>query len=134
MSFTNPTGTHGSRQPRGRIVEFFGHRMAGRLRRKGGGKAAGLDALVLTTIGARSGQTRETVVARFPAEGGGWLVVASANGAAHNPSWYHNIAAHPDQVAGYDPARPALSQIDKLSDAQIRAVAASLDPWAKPGA
>ena len=31
MSFTNPTGTHGSRQPRGRIVEFFGHRMAGRL-------------------------------------------------------------------------------------------------------
>lgn len=42
-------------------------------------------------------------------------------------------AAHPDQVAGYDPARPALSQIDKLSDAQMRAVAASLDPWAKPG-
>ena len=98
MSFTNPTGTRGARQPRGRIVEFFGRRMAGRLRRKGGGKAAGLDALVLTTIGAKSGQTRETVVARFPADGGGWLIVASANGAAHNPSWYHNIAVHPDQV------------------------------------
>lgn len=39
--------------------------------------------------------------------------------------------AHPDQVTGYDRGRPALSQIDKLSDDQIRAVAASLDPWAK---
>jgi hypothetical protein len=42
-------------------------------------------------------------------------------------------AAHPDEVAGYDRSKPALSQIDKLSDAQIRAVAASLDPWAEKG-
>ena len=27
-----------------------------------------------------------------------WLVVASAGGSAHHPGWYHNIAAHPDQV------------------------------------
>ena len=25
-------------------------------------------------------------------------MVASAAGAAHHPAWYHNIAAHPDQV------------------------------------
>jgi deazaflavin-dependent oxidoreductase (nitroreductase family) len=25
-------------------------------------------------------------------------VVASANGAAWHPAWYHNVAAHPDQV------------------------------------
>ena len=24
--------------------------------------------------------------------------MAAANGAARNPAWYHNIAAHPDQV------------------------------------
>lgn len=41
------------------------------------------------------------------------------------------IQAHPGEVAGYEAARPALSQIDRLSDAQIKAVAASLDPWAK---
>jgi deazaflavin-dependent oxidoreductase (nitroreductase family) len=26
------------------------------------------------------------------------LIVASAAGSAHNPGWYHNLAAHPDQV------------------------------------
>ena len=25
-------------------------------------------------------------------------MVASAGGSAHHPAWYHNIAAHPDQV------------------------------------
>ncbi|HEU4424054.1 MAG TPA: nitroreductase/quinone reductase family protein, partial [Pilimelia sp.] len=39
-----------------------------------------------------------TTVARFPDNEGGWLVVASLAGSAHNPGWYHNIAAHPDQV------------------------------------
>jgi deazaflavin-dependent oxidoreductase (nitroreductase family) len=27
-----------------------------------------------------------------------WLVVASAGGSARHPAWYHNMAAHPDQV------------------------------------
>jgi deazaflavin-dependent oxidoreductase (nitroreductase family) len=27
------------------------------------------------------------------------VVVASANGAAHHPGWYHNLAAHPDQAS-----------------------------------
>ena len=29
---------------------------------------------------------------------GSWLIVAAANGAARNPAWYHNLAAHPDKV------------------------------------
>ena len=37
-------------------------------------------------------------VARFPDGEDAWLVVASAGGSAHHPAWYHNIAAHPDQV------------------------------------
>jgi hypothetical protein len=36
------------------------------------------------------------------------------------------IAAHPHAIAGYDPEAPALLQFDKLSDAQLRAVAAAL--------
>ena len=43
-------------------------------------------------------------------------------------SW---VAAHVDQVKGYDPALPPLAQLDRLSDAQIRAVARSLDPFAR---
>lgn len=41
------------------------------------------------------------------------------------------IAAHAREVRGLDPSRPALAQLDRLSDDQIRAVARSLDPWAR---
>ena len=58
----------------------------------------GLEPLLLITVGAKSGQVRETPVGRFAGPDGSWLVVASANGAARNPSWYYNVAAHPDQV------------------------------------
>jgi deazaflavin-dependent oxidoreductase (nitroreductase family) len=53
---------------------------------------------VLTTFGSRTGQRRETPVAWFPDGEDAWLIVASAAGSAHNPDWYHNLAAHPDQV------------------------------------
>jgi deazaflavin-dependent oxidoreductase (nitroreductase family) len=58
----------------------------------------GVNALVLTTIGAKSGAKRTNPVGWFPGQNGSWLIVASANGAARNPAWYHNIAAHPDEV------------------------------------
>ena len=38
------------------------------------------------------------------------------------------IEANPGQVIGYDPALPAIVQIDKLTDAQIIEIARSLDP------
>lgn len=41
------------------------------------------------------------------------------------------IRAHPGEIAGYDPRRPPLVQLDKLSDSQLRAVARSLDPIAR---
>jgi hypothetical protein len=42
---------------------------------------------------------------------------------------YRNwIEAHPDQVIGYDPALPALVQLDKLTDGQLREIARGLDP------
>jgi len=40
------------------------------------------------------------------------------------------IEAHRREVAGLDPALPAMVQLDKLSDEQIRAIARSLDPIA----
>jgi hypothetical protein len=38
------------------------------------------------------------------------------------------IEANTARVRGFDPATPAMAQIDRLSDSQIRAVARSLDP------
>ena len=42
------------------------------------------------------------------------------------------IAAHSKEVSGYDHASPALTQLDKLSDAQLRAVAADLADFDAP--
>jgi deazaflavin-dependent oxidoreductase (nitroreductase family) len=73
--------------------------MIRRFRRSGAsGKAMGVDALVLTTVGAKTGQKRQTLLGWFPDGESAWLVVASAGGAATNPAWYHNLAAHPDQA------------------------------------
>jgi hypothetical protein len=36
------------------------------------------------------------------------------------------IQAHSREIRGYDPAAPALTQLDKLTDAQLRTVAAGL--------
>jgi hypothetical protein len=38
---------------------------------------------------------------------------------------------HPADIPGFDPKRPPLAQLDKLTDAQLRAVARTLDPIAK---
>jgi deazaflavin-dependent oxidoreductase (nitroreductase family) len=57
-----------------------------------------MDLLYLTTVGAKTGQKRQNAVSRFPDGEDAWLVVASSGGSARHPAWYHNIAAHPDQV------------------------------------
>ena len=95
MTFTTQPGTYGAHAP-GRLFKMLSHLPNGRVR--SGGRASGGDALVLTTIGARSGQPRSNPVGRFPGSDGSWLIVASASGAASNPAWYYNLAAHPDEA------------------------------------
>ncbi|HBV95159.1 MAG TPA: nitroreductase family deazaflavin-dependent oxidoreductase [Chloroflexi bacterium] len=58
----------------------------------------GFPALLLTTVGARTGTRRTVVVGGFPDGDDAWLVVASNAGAASHPAWFHNLARHPDQV------------------------------------
>ena len=45
---------------------------------------------VLTTIGAKTGLRRESLLGYLEFDGTG-VVVASAAGAARHPDWYHNI-------------------------------------------
>src|SRR5215467_1646072 len=97
MAFDTPAGTRGGRQPRaGLMMRLANNMAAGRIRRSG--KMMGFNALILTTIGAKSGAERTNPVGWFPGKDDSWLIVASAGGARHNPAWYHNIAAHPDRV------------------------------------
>lgn len=97
MSFTSRDGTRGARQPNGRLIRWFNRRLIRRLRRRGG-DFFGMQTLVLGTVGRKTHEPRFVPVAWFPAEGDGWIIVASANGAPRNPAWYRNIVANPDQV------------------------------------
>ena len=96
MAFDTPAGTRGARQPRAGLVRWANKMAAGRIRRSG--KMMGFNALILHTVGAKSGADRITPVGWFPGTDDSWLIVASAAGARRNPAWYHNIAAHPDKV------------------------------------
>jgi deazaflavin-dependent oxidoreductase (nitroreductase family) len=97
MSFDTPAGTRGARQPSGPFFRWMNKVMSHRLRRKGG-RMMGFNALILTTVGAKSGAKRTNPVGWFPGQDGTWLIVASAAGAARNPAWYYNIAVHPNEV------------------------------------
>ena len=96
MSFSHPTGTRGAKQP-GRTFRWMNRLLMGRARRTDR-TTMGMNLLVLTTVGRKSGQPRETPLAWFPGPDGSWLVVASAGGAPANPAWYLNLAARPDEV------------------------------------
>jgi len=66
--------------------------------RANGGKVSGqfehTPLLLLTTIGAKSGQCRTTPLGYMP-EGDRLIVIASSGGAPTHPDWYHNLVAHP---------------------------------------
>ncbi|PTR28690.1 deazaflavin-dependent oxidoreductase (nitroreductase family) [Rhodococcus sp. OK519] len=98
MTFSHPTGTRGGKPPHGRMVRWVNKVAMNRIRRKGG-KFMGMDTLVLTTVGRKSGESRSTPVGWFQGPDGSWVIVASAAGARSNPAWYLNLAAHPDKVA-----------------------------------
>jgi deazaflavin-dependent oxidoreductase (nitroreductase family) len=97
MGFDTRAGTRGARQPKGPLMRLVNRVMASRIRRSGG-RSGRMNALVLTTLGRKTGVKRETPVGWFPGPDDSWLIVASAAGAAGNPAWYYNLAAHPEDV------------------------------------
>ena len=97
-----PNGTYGARMPTLprpltniaiRLNVAFFRLLGNRMR------VQGLPLLLLTTVGARTGQRRHTVLGGFDEGGGTWLIVASGAGSARHPAWYYNLAKHPDDVA-----------------------------------
>lgn len=80
------------------LIKWVNGLMEGRIAKSG--KAFGtMPALVLTTIGRKSGAERRTPLAYIPDGHGNWLIIAAYAGAANNPAWYHNIGAHPDRLS-----------------------------------
>ena len=54
----------------------------------------GRPVIVLTSVGAKTGKLRKTVLMRVE-DGGTYAVVASLGGAPRNPVWYYNLKANP---------------------------------------
>ena len=50
--------------------------------------------MLLTTVGARSGDERITPV-MYHRDGKRYVVIASKGGAPDHPGWYHNLKANP---------------------------------------
>ena len=97
-----PRGTRGRESPRllrplmramSRLSVPLYHRFGDRMR------VMGRPLLLLTTLGAKSGKVRKTILASFPDGDNAWLVVASSGGSAKHPAWYVNMARNPDRVS-----------------------------------
>jgi deazaflavin-dependent oxidoreductase (nitroreductase family) len=99
-----PRGTKGSNPPPGFLKKLFTPLVdwqVSRMRKNAGpgqAKMMGFPVLLLTTVGARTGQERTHVLGGFPDGDGRWLIVASNGGAASHPAWFINLAKNPDKV------------------------------------
>jgi deazaflavin-dependent oxidoreductase (nitroreductase family) len=62
---------------------------------KVGGYHASMQLLLLTTTGARTGQSR-AVPLTYLLDGGGYIVTAGNAGSDRHPAWYYNLMANPD--------------------------------------
>ena len=59
-----------------------------------GGRMAGLQVLLLTTTGRKTGQLRTTPLGYFT-QNGNYVVIASNGGADQNPAWFYNLKSNP---------------------------------------
>ena len=72
-----------------------------------GGRLLGMQQVLLTTRGRRSGLPRATPLSAFPLGAGALVLVASDGGRPQHPQWYRNLLADPDVVVqrGRTPVR-----------------------------
>jgi deazaflavin-dependent oxidoreductase (nitroreductase family) len=61
---------------------------------KVGGQFAGAPMVLITTKGAKSGKTYINPLV-YSRDGEKYVIIASFAGGPKNPSWYHNLVAHP---------------------------------------
>jgi deazaflavin-dependent oxidoreductase (nitroreductase family) len=59
-----------------------------------GGMFEGKNVLLLTTIGAKSGEERLSRLV-YTRDGDRFVIAASMGGAPKNPAWFHNLVANP---------------------------------------
>ena len=83
-----------------------------------GQRTAGMDNLLLTTTGRKSGTAR-TVPLTYMPDGNDYVLVASNGGADRHPAWWLNLAAHP--AAEIQVGRDTLAVLAHEADREERA-------------
>jgi deazaflavin-dependent oxidoreductase (nitroreductase family) len=83
------------------------------------GRFAGSKLLLLTTRGAKTGQTRVNPM-MYVQDGDDYIVFASKRGAPTNPDWYHNLVANPDVTVEIGPEKYAAQAIVSAGDERTR--------------
>jgi deazaflavin-dependent oxidoreductase (nitroreductase family) len=86
-----------SEMPDTETVNAFNKAIADEFRAKGGkvsGQFENANLLLLTTTGAKSGQSRLSPLAYFTIDGK-LIIIGSFAGAPNNPAWVHNLRANP---------------------------------------
>ncbi len=64
---------------------------------KFGGRMQGLQVLLLTTTGRKTGKIRTTPLGYFEADGG-YIIIGSNAGFDTHPAWFHNLRSNPRAV------------------------------------
>jgi deazaflavin-dependent oxidoreductase (nitroreductase family) len=61
--------------------------------------------LLLEAVGAKSGESRPVVLGYLTDGDQGWFIIASLAGAARQPGWLYNLAAHPEAAIEFPDGR-----------------------------
>lgn len=112
----------------------FADRVIADMRAHGGavttGPLAGHPLLILTALGATSGQPRRALLT-WSRDGGDYIVAGTDGGAPTDPAWVRNVATHPDVTLEVDDRTlPAIASLVEGPDRERlwRAHVAAL-PW-----
>lgn len=97
------------------------------------GNMAGLDILLLTTTGRKTGKTHTTPLGYFEHDGG-YVIIASNGGADKHPAWFLNLKSNPDvnlEIKGKKIAAKA-AEADVKTRKELWAKLTSLSPHYAP--
>ncbi|HEY5890838.1 MAG TPA: nitroreductase family deazaflavin-dependent oxidoreductase [Acidimicrobiia bacterium] len=101
MTELPPRGTYGATIPKPVRWMMKSMGWSAKLMVRFGMKIQGQPLVLLTTVGARTGKRRETVLSWFDegeSNDSGYVVASNAGSASH-PGWAHNLANNPDEVS-----------------------------------
>jgi len=104
------------------LARLFSRLQARGFRRsRGGHTQGGVDAILLHTVGARSGEPRTALLGYITEMPDSWLVIASLAGAARNPGWLHNLAHDPQATIEFGDGRRVEVRAETLEGADLEA-------------